>query len=394
MKKAHLKLAGFISFLCIICLPRIYAQEFLPVQTIRGTIKDIDSKYPLIGATVQIADSQPLIGVVTDVDGNFRLNNVPVGRVTLQVNYLGYESQTIPNIVVTSGKEVILNLALTESTTQLADIVVTATENNAEPLNEMAVVSARSISMEEMNRLSTGFNDPALVTVNYAGVTNSGSGGNDIIVRGNSPKYVQWRLEGMPITNPNHFADQSAVNGSTSALNSNLLATSDFYTGAFPAEFGDVLSGVYDIKLRNGNNEKREMIFGFGLLGTDLTVEGPIKKGYGGSYLANYRYSTASALNQLGLLDVEGDPVFQDAAFKVFLPTRKYGVFSVYGLGGKSDFKLKDVTPEDWNTPGNEEMRKDIIQDYDKSSYLLNLGVNHSYSFGKNSFLKINFVIF
>ena len=157
---------------------------------------------------------------------------------------------------------------------------------------------------------------------------------------------MQWRLEGIQISNPNHFADQSSVGGSVSTLNNNILATSDFYTGAFSAEYGDVLSGVYDVKLRAGNNEKFESMFGFGLIGTDLTLEGPFKKGYGGSYLVNYRYSTVSLIQDIGLVDnLAGALNFQDAAFKVVLPTKKLGVFSVFGLGGTSNFLLEDVTP-------------------------------------------------
>ena len=234
-----------------------------------------------------------LIGAVTGPDGEFRLPDVAVGRIGINLSYLGYQPRTIPNVVVNAGKETVLRLELVEVAIGLDEVVVRASQSRGAPLNEMAQISARSISMEEMTRLSASFNDPALITSNFAGVTNTGDGGNDIIVRGNSPKYLQWRLEGVPITNPNHFADQNAVQGATSALNANLLATSDFYTGAFPAEFGNALSGVYDIRLRNGNNEQFEGIAGIGLLGTELTLEGPLKQGYGGSFLANYRYSTA-----------------------------------------------------------------------------------------------------
>lgn len=366
------------------------AKPFKLTQTIRGTVVDADSKITLIGATIQVVGSNPIVGTTTDVEGAFRLDNIPVGRVDLQVSYIGYQSRIIPNVVVTSGREVILDVHLQESATKLKDVVVTATSRGGEAISEMALISARSISTEEMNRMSTGFNDPALITTSFAGVSSSGDGGNDIVVRGNSPKYVQWRLEGMPITNPNHFADQNASTGSTSALNSNLLATSDFYTGAFNPEYGDVLSGVYDVKLRNGNNETRETILGLGLIGTDLTMEGPFKKGYKGSYLVNYRYSTTDLFNKAGLLDIEGDPVFQDATFKLNLPTKRAGIFSVFGLGGHSKFALKDVTREDWNTPGNNETRDDIIQDYDKQTYLANFGVNHSYPVGKKSFIKTN----
>lgn len=357
-------------------------------QTIRGTILDADSKLPLIGAEVIILDSSPLVGTTTDEQGSFRFENILLGRVSLHLSYLGYESLTIPNIVVNSGKEVVLNLNMQESIVTLNEVVVKANTKKGKVLNDMAMISARSISAEETNRYAGGFNDPSRIMSNFAGITSTQDGSNDIIVRGNSPKYVQWRLEGIQITNPNHFADQSAVSGAVSTLNNNLLATSDFHTGAFAPEFGDVLSGVYDVKLRAGNNEKFESVFGFGLLGTDLTVEGPFKKGYGGSFLVNYRYSTASLINDLGLLDVNGIPKFQDAAFKVVLPSEKLGVFSFFGLGGLSSLLFEDVTPALWETPGNNSMKGEITEDFDKQAHLVNLGMNHTLSLNQNSFLK------
>ena len=275
-----------------------------------------------------------------------------------------------------------------ESVVTLNEVIVKANSDKGKVLNEMAMISARSISAEETNRYAGGFNDPSRIMSNFAGITSTQDGSNDIIVRGNAPKYVQWRLEGIQITNPNHFADQSAVGGAVSTLNNNLLATSDFHTGAFAPEFGDVLSGVYDVKLRAGNNEKFESVFGFGLLGTDITFEGPFQKGYNGSYLVNYRYSTASLASDFGLIDVGGIPKFQDGAFKVVLPSEKIGVISLFGLGGYSSFLFEDVTPALWETPGDNFMQGEITEDYDKKAHLVNLGMNHTLSLNQNSFLK------
>ncbi|MFK8009099.1 MAG: carboxypeptidase-like regulatory domain-containing protein [Saprospiraceae bacterium] len=364
----------------------IFSQNL--TQTVRGTVMDLDNNLPIIGAEIIIANSNPLAGTTTDELGNFKLEKISIGRITLNISYLGYENQTIPNIVVNSGKEVVLQLKMQESLITMDEIVVTANKNKGEALNEMAILSARSISAEETNRYAGGFNDPSRIVSNFAGVTSTQDGSNDIIIRGNAPKYVQWRLEGVQITNPNHFADPNAVSGAVSTLNNNLLATSDFYTGAFSPEFGDVLSGVYDVKLRAGNNEKFESVFGFGLLGTDLTFEGPFKKGYGGSFLVNYRYSTASIASDLGLIDISGIPKFQDAAFKVVLPTKKAGVFSFFGLAGKSSFLFEDVTPATWETPSDNFMRADISEDFDKNAHLLNTGINHTLNLNQNSFIK------
>jgi hypothetical protein len=369
----------FISSICI-------GQNL--TQTVRGTIVDTDNKLPLIGAVVVILGTNPIIGTSADVSGTFRFENVPTGRIALQLSYLGYERKTISNVLVNSGKEVVLDLSMEESIIKIDEVIISAYENKGEALNDMAMISSRSISAEETNRYAGGFNDPSKILSNFAGVTNTQDGSNDIIIRGNSPKYVQWRLEGIQITNPNHFADQSAVGGAVSTLNNNLLATSDFHTGAFSAEYGDVLSGVYDVKLRAGNNEKFESVFGFGLLGTDLTFEGPFQKGYAGSFLVNYRYSTASIISDLGLIDVNGIPSFQDAAFKIVLPTKKFGNFSLFGLGGMSTIMLNDVKADLWETPGNRSMRADISEDFDKGAHLGNIGINHTFSINENSFIK------
>ncbi|MBK8564459.1 MAG: TonB-dependent receptor [Saprospiraceae bacterium] len=369
-------------------------------QTIRGNVLDVDSRLPLIGATIYLtpgpSPQREGSGTVTDENGNFRLENVPVGRADLAISYIGYENLQVPNIVVNSGKEVVLNLLMQESAVKMAEVTVTATRNKGEALNEMAMLSARSISPEETNRYAGGFNDPSRILSNFAGITSTQDGSNDIIVRGNSPKYVQWRLEGEQITNPNHFGDQSAVGGSVSILNNNLLAASDFYTGAFTAEFGDVLSGVYDVRLRNGNNEQVECVFGFGLLGTELTMEGPLGNGgrqtvNGGrpSFLLNYRYSTAGLLSQLGLLgDFSGVLKFQDATFKLVFPTEKMGVFTLYGMGGLSSFGFEDVTPAIWVIPGDNAIEASLRNDFDKKSHLINTGLKHSINLGKKGLLN------
>ncbi len=374
------------AFMLLTILPFAEAQSL--TQTVRGTVLDADSKLPLIGVQIRLVGSDPLVGTVTDVNGVFRFEKMPMGRITLAFSYIGYEPMTIPNIVVKSGKETILNIDMQESVLQMKEFVVRAYDRKGDALNDMVISSGQSISIEETERFAGSFNDPSRILSNFAGVGNSQDGGNDIIVRGNSPKYVQWRLEGIEITNPNHFADQNSVGGGISALNNNLLATSDFYTGAFSPEYGDVLSGVYDVKLRSGNNEKLEAIFGLGVMGTDLTLEGPLKKGYGGSFLVNYRYSTIALINDMGLVDINGTPKFQDATVKLTLPTKKIGTFSLFGLSGMSNLYLEDVKADIWDVPGDNGADVGVSEDFNKDSYLLNTGLNHTLSLGKTSYLK------
>jgi hypothetical protein len=356
-------------------------------QTVRGTIVDLDSKLPLIGATLVIPGTNPLIGTSTDVNGTFRFEKIPLGRIALRISYIGYESKTVSDIVVNSGKEVVLDLSMQESVIKMNDAIVKAYRKKGEAINEMSQLSLHSITLEETKRFTGGMDDPARVVSSYAGVTSSDAS-SDIIVRGNSPKYMQWRLDGAEISSPYHLDDQNSSFGALTALNNNLLATSDFYTGAFSAEYGDVISGIYDVKLRSGNNEKFEATGGIGFMGTELTLEGPFKKGYAGSYLFNYRYSTITLIKKLGLVDVPGGVNYQDATFKVVLPTKKSGTFSFYGLGGLSGFSMDNMGPKDLSTPGRTTSSALISKDFDKANYLANLGMNHVLSLNEKSFIK------
>jgi hypothetical protein len=377
-----------ISIMLVNVLVSVTAFSQNLTQTVRGTILDGDSRLPLIGATVIILGSSPVTGTLTDSEGNFKFEKVLLGRIALRTSYLGYESKIIPDIVINSGKESVLDITMQESVVKLDDAVVMG-HRKGEAVNEMATISARSISPEETKRFTGGYDDPSRILNNFAGVAQTASGNNDIIVRGNSPKYIQWRLEGVEITVPNHQMDQNGTIGGFSCLNNKLLAASDFYTGAFSPEYGGVLSGVYDVKLRPGNNEKFEAMAGVGILGTDFTIEGPFKKGYNGSYLLNTRFSNIGLISALKLVDIPGvKTTFEDINFKLVLPTKKAGKFSFFGLGGLDYLKVKDVQQDIWITPGNNQMMPDIKQDFNQSNYLSNIGMNHTLTINSNSYIK------
>lgn len=377
MKYTMLYLFVWLLFV-LPCLP-VRSQSF--TQTLRGTILDEDGKFPLPGANVVIAGTNPLLGTTTNQQGEFRFDHVPLGRADLVVTYLGYENKTLPNVLIGAGKEVILTIEMKESLVQINEVTVKAKKNKGDATNDMALISARSFSVEETKRFAGSFQDPSRMVSAYAGVTGNPDGSNDIVVRGNSPKGILWRLDGIEVPNPNHFANEGETGGPISALNSELLSNSDFYTGAFSPEYGDALSGVFDIKMRAGNNQKREYSLGVGVLGTDITLEGPFKKNYGGSYLFNYRYSSLAMLDKLHLVDFDGVPKYQDAAFKLQLPTRKYGTFSLFGLGGNSHIYEK--------APESEESKR-IAYQTDYGAILGTIGLNHVLPLNENSFLKLS----
>jgi len=378
----NLLFAITIMLLVMSLLSSVSAKAVDLHQTIRGKITDQDSKTPVIGANIIILDSNPMLGSSTNEHGNFRIEEVPVGRVSLKITCIGYEEKVIPNLLISSAKEFILDIDLVESMIKMDELVISANQQNKnEVLNEMAVVSARQFSVEETKRYAGSFNDPARMVSAFAGNNTDAEGSNFIIVRGNSPKGVQWRLEGIEIPNPNHFADEGSTGGAISALNSAMLSNSDFFSGAFPAEYGNAFSGVFDMRLRNGNNEKREYAFSVGILGTEVTLEGPFKKGGGASYLVNYRYSTLSILDQMNIVNFGGVPKYQDLSFKFQFPTKSAGTFSLFGLGGKSHI-LEDVTDEE-----NEDI---ILEKGDWQADMGVVGLGHRYLFNNRTYLETN----
>ncbi|MBT1690252.1 TonB-dependent receptor [Dawidia soli] len=335
---------SILILLTVVCTGLTFSLAAQSTQTIRGKISDGVSNTPLIGVSVTVVTTdQRSFGAVTDANGQFRIDKVPVGRHTVRITYIGYEEQSIPNTIVTAGKEVILNAALTESVSQLNEIVITGTsrEDKTATNNDMAIVSARSFNVDDTKRYAGAIGDPSRMAANFAGVVGGNDSRNDIVVRGNSPTGMLWQLEGLNIPNPNHFGALVSTGGPVSMLNNNNLDKSDFMTGAFTAQYGNATAGVFDLRLRDGNNEKHEFLGQIGFNGFEVGAEGPIGKN-GASYIANYRYSTLGVFQSLGIEFGTGSstPLYQDLNFKVTLPTRNGGKWSIFGLGGVSEIDL------------------------------------------------------
>lgn len=347
-------------------------------QNIKGNVFDIESNSPLIGANVVIMDLNHKPGSSTDADGNFKMEKVPVGRYNIQVSYMGYETKIVSEVLVTSSKEVVLNTGLKQALTQMNEVLVTVSKDK--PLNTMASVSARSFTVEETRRYAGGMDDPARMASAFAGVAVGNIQNNGIIIRGNAPRGLSWRLEGIDIPNPNHLSGLVEGGGVVTVFSSQLLANSDFYTGAFPSEYGNALSGVFDMKLRNGDNEKYEQTFQIGLMGIDYATEGPISKQNGSSFLINYRYSTIGLIKDLGLLTTNETPNYQDLSFKLNFPTKKTGIFSLWGIGGvDQDLGSEETDSSKWESSYNR-LKFTIKQKMGA------MGLSHKYIMGNQTY--------
>jgi hypothetical protein len=353
-------------------------------QIIKGKIIDKETQSPLPGASIVILDTNPFLGAASDVNGNFVIKNVPIGRYNVKVSFISYEELIINEVLIGSGKEVVLNVELKENVIDFKEVVIKA--RKGEPLNSMATVSARQFSVEEANRYAGGFDDPAHLASSFAGVS-SNLGNNGIVIRGNAPKGLLWRMEGVDISNPSHFANISSLGaGAITALSSQVMANSDFYTGAFPSEYGNALSGVFDIKLRTGNNEKREYTFQGGIVGIDVSSEGPFSKGKKASYLFNYRYSTFALLSPI-LPPEMGKLKYQDLSFKLNFPTPKAGTFSVWGIGAL-DYQGRDAKIDSllWETDVDK-------QQYGTSLFMGAFGVNDKLIIGRKTYTSTTLAI-
>lgn len=324
---------------------------FSQTQTVRGTVLDRQSETPLIGATVTVAGAEPAIGATTDADGRFYLRAVPVGRQVLTVSYIGYEPQTVPNVLITAGREVVLTISLEESLSSVQEVTITARVDKDRPVNDMATISAKPFNTEEVLRYSGGRNDIARLVTNFAGVAANNDARNDIIIRGNSPTGVLWRMEGIPIPNPNHFSTLGTTGGPVSALNPNLVGTSDFLTGAFPAEYGNALGGVFDVNLRTGNADRHEFMAQLGAFsGLEALAEGPLNPKNNGSFLIAYRHSFVELADAAGLdFGTDALPKYKDLSFNLDLGNGKAGKFSVFGIGATSaiDFLGAEIDTTD-----------------------------------------------
>ena len=321
----------------LVMLVAVVAGVLLPqsvvAQTIKGSVTDAITGEALIGAAVKVAELKD-VGGITNIDGEFSITITQPGRYTIETSYMGYEPSVLKEVLVAGAKDVVLDITLRESSTDMNEVVIKPRVNKESTVNPTALVGGMMLSMEEASRYAGGYNDPARLVTAFAGVAGQGDG-NGISVHGNAPQFMQYRLEGVEIFSPNHFADlYSAGFGMVSALNSNVITNSDFFVSTFNSSYNNALSGVFDVRMRAGNNSKFENGVQVGSVGIEWTSEGPISKKNNSSFIFNYRYGFSTIARKLKLIDTYGSQYdFQDLSFKLNFPTKKAGTFSAFALG-------------------------------------------------------------
>lgn len=372
-----------LVFLFIISCQFSFAQI---TQTVKGKVIDKSTGIGLPGVVVNIkGDASNKLVASSDGNGNYKITGVPIGRQTIVFSMMGYKTRVLTDQIITSGKEFYLEVEMDESAVNIAEVEIKASEQKNDDVLTMQSINVKSFNLEETERYPGSRQDPARAAQNFAGVQGNNDSRNDIVVRGNSPSGLLWRLEEVDIPNPNHFAVAGSAGGPQSLINNKYLANSDFYTGAFPANYGNALGAVFDLKMRNGNNEKHERTAQLGILGTELALEGPINKNKGSSYLITYRYSTLKLFSAVNFnLGTSAVPAYQDIGYRFNFPTQKAGVFSFSGIGGLSSIKI--ILSKDTVRP------KELYGDQNRDQYFnTNMGVtmlSHMYSFNAKTLMK------
>lgn len=365
--------AGRVSFLLLSFLLSLFANAQPLQSVVKGRVVESVTGFPLPGASVRIQGTS--LGTVSDPEGYFRLEGVSVGRITVLVSFMGFEPVVMKDLQLSPAKELVLSVSMDEAMNTLQEVEVTAAQSAVRTNNDLVQVSGRSFSIEETQRFAGARQDVSRMATNFAGVRGANDAVNDIVIRGNSPYGLIWRLQGIDIPNPNHFGSFGATGGPVSMLNNNVLANSDFLTAAFPAEYGNGVSGVFDLKMRNGNDETHEFLGQVGFNGFEFGAEGPINREKHASYLVNYRYSVLGFMQAIGIDFGTGAalPEYQDLNFKVNLPNTSLGSFELFGLGGISSI---DFLPSQ-NEPEGDDLYNDSKQDVYNRVNMGVIGLGH-----------------
>ena len=383
MLKINKILRGAFYALLLTFTSLTYAQNVL-TQTVRGRVVDAVTNAPVPSAMVILSktnEKTPTIAARYEAtDGVFRFDNTIVGRYDISAQCVGFQTITLSNIVVETGKETVIDLKMAASTTLLDSFEVRSTTT------EIAKIGlAQSINLEALQRLPANFNDIARMLTTVSGVSAETDAANHIAIRGMSPNALQWFLEGAEIVNPNHLSNAGTVGdratqngGGVSIFSTQVVERADFYKGSTPTGYGNALAGAVDVRFRNGNNEHQETSLGIGLIGLDVATEGAFSKKSKASYLVNYRYSTVGLLSKLGVNLGDEATAFQDFSFKMSFPMQKLGDFTVFGLGGVSENVFVHKKRADWKT------QKDS-QDIGFKSNMGVVGATHSIRFNKTT---------
>lgn len=303
-------------------------------QRLYGQVVSKETLQPLAGASI-VLDTGRNTGTSTDELGSFSFKKLPVGRHQLRVSYVGYKSY-VEHVLLNSTRSGILNIQLEPMAQYLDPIAVHANEELVTTESDPNKINDR-----DLNRFA-GSRGETIRKINVSpGAQTGDDSRNDVIVRGNSPQSVLWRLEGINIPNPNHFNIPGTSGGPVTIINDNMLSNSSFYSGAFPAQYGNTTSGIFDLNLQTGDTTAHNFRGQIGMLGLEGSADGPLSSKHRSSYLVTARQSVLGLFDALNInIGTEWVPYYTDLSFKLNFDVKKDAEFSVFGIGGTSNIDI------------------------------------------------------
>ena len=325
----------FLSIL-FISISNIYAQQ----ATVRGRIFDAVSNEPLPFVNVVVAGTNT--GTVTDLDGNFQITGLKAGFVRIQASYIGYRQAISPEIEISSARVAAVEIPMQQTDQQIEEVRVTASPFRK---TDESPVSLRTIGIGEIENSPGGNRDVSRVIQSFPGVQSTPAFRNDIIIRGGGPSESRFYLDGIEVPNINHFATQGASGGPVGILNADFLREVNYYSGAFPANRGNALSGVLEFFQVDGNQDKLKFRGTLGASELSATLDGPL--GEKTTFIVSTRRSYLEFL--FGLLELPFLPTFNDFQFKVRTRFDQKNELTFVGLGAIDlfDLNLKIEDPDE-----------------------------------------------
>jgi hypothetical protein len=328
-----------------------------------GSITNALNNEPIPFANIIIEGTT--IGATSDIDGNYVILDVNAGAYNFKCSYIGFNTDIQSEIKVSSNKNLRLDFFLSENSEILGEVKV---KGNTFNKTKASPVSLRTINASEISKSAGGNRDISRVVANLPGVATSSGFRNDIIVRGGSPSENKFFLDGIEIPTINHFTTQGSSGGPVGILNVNFIREVDFYTGAFPANRGNALSSVMELKLIEGNDEEISGSFSLGSSDAGLTLNTPLSKK--STLLLSVRRSYLQFLFKA--LKLPFLPTYNDMQFKYTFKPNKKNQFNFLGIATIDDFTL--------NTDINED-EEDTMQIALNNYYLNNLVINKQWNY-------------
>jgi len=298
---------------------------------IRGQVVDATSNEPVPFASVVIWNTTT--SAMTDFDGYFSFTGVQPGFVELRVSSVGYKTYVSEAVMVTNNNEVNLVIPLETTVVEVGDVIV-----RPSPFRKSveSPISARIISIQEIELNPGGNRDISRVIQSFPGVASTPAFRNDVIVRGGGPNENRFFIDNVEIPYLNHFSTQGSSGGPTGIINVDFVRSVDFLSGAFPASRGNALSSVMDFTMIDGNREKRSLRATVGASDLGLTFNGPV--GERSSLIVSARRSYLQFL--FGVIGLPFLPTYTDFQFKYKVKFDQKNELTVLGIGAKDDFRL------------------------------------------------------